>query len=231
MENHKDVLLHCPLFEHIAAHELIPLLSCLQTHLKTYEEGAYIFSLGDQVDHIGIVLSGHLELIKENAAGTRMIVAFLGPTQLFGEGIVCTSRRLSPVSVRARSQTQILFIPYERLVKSCSKACSFHTHLITNMLRILGDKNYMLNAKMDLLILKGIQEKLITYLLGEAQRKGSLFFEIAPNRNELAEFLNVSRTSMCRELAQLKEENLLDYHKNSFKLKDLEGLKSKLLKS
>lgn len=231
MQKHLTTLSKCPLFHHIHFDELLPLLSCLQTHLSTYEEGEYIFSLGDHVSHIGVILSGHLELIKENAVGSRMIVSFLGPSQLFGEGIVSTSGRIAPLSVRTRSHTQILFIPYERLVKSCHHACTFHTHLITNMLRILGDKNYILNTKLDLLMLKGIQEKLITYLLGEAQAHGSLLFEIAPNRNELAEFLNVSRTSMCRELALLKAENLLDYHKNSFKLKDLEGLKHKLLKS
>ncbi|MGL4737811.1 MAG: Crp/Fnr family transcriptional regulator [Cellulosilyticaceae bacterium] len=231
MENTQSILLACPLFHQIHASEVLSLLTCLQTHHHTYEEGEYIFSLGDEVNHIGIVLSGHIELIKENAAGARMIVAFLGPSQLFGEGIVCTSKRIAPLSVRARSQTHILFIPYQSIVQNCSRACNFHTQLITNMLRILGDKNYLLNTKMDLLMLKGIQEKLITYLLGESQRKGSLLFEIPPNRNELAEFLNVSRTSMCRELANLKEEQLLDYHKNSFKLIDLEGLKCKLLKS
>ncbi|MGL4343606.1 MAG: Crp/Fnr family transcriptional regulator [Cellulosilyticaceae bacterium] len=230
MESHLNTLLKCPLFKNISPTDLLPLLSCLKTHTKTYDAGQYIFSLGEEVNYIGVILSGQLELVKENMAGNRTIVAFLGPSHIFGEGIVCTSRRISPISVHARTSSTILLIPYHQIVHSCAHACSFHQQLIANMLRILGDKNYLLNTKMDLLILKGIQEKLITYLLGEALKHNSLYFEIIPNRNELAEFLNVSRPSMCRELAKLKEENLIDYHKNNFRLKDAQRLKDKLRK-
>ena len=97
------------------------------------------------------------------------------------------------------------------------------------MLRILGDKNYALNNQVDLLLLRGIQEKLIAYLLQGAGRQGSMSFSIVPNRTELAAYLNISRPSMCRELNVLKEEGLLDYYKNSFKLLDKEGLKQKLV--
>ena len=34
------------------------------------------------------------------------------PSQLFGEGIVCTSKRIAPVTARARTATTLLRIPY-----------------------------------------------------------------------------------------------------------------------
>ena len=83
---------------------------------------------------------------------------------------------------------------------------------------LLGEKNYYLNAKMDLLLLKGMREKLVTYLLSEAKSHQSNSFTIHLNRNQLADYLNVSRTSMCRELGRMKEEGLIDYYQNSFKL-------------
>jgi DNA-binding transcriptional regulator LsrR (DeoR family) len=93
----------------------------------------------------------------------------------------------------------------------------------------LGEKNIGLNQKIELLMLKGMREKLATYLLNEYSKNNSLTFQIVPNRNELAEYLNVSRTSMCRELARMKELNILDYYQNSFKILDIEALKECLM--
>ena len=223
-----EILERSMLFKYIQAEDFSHLLNCLNAQFKSYENDAYIFYAGDTIDYFGIVLQGSIEVVKDNRAGDRNIIAFLEPGHLFGEGIVCTSRRKAPVSVKARERTTVLMLPYERMIKTCGSACSFHAQLISNMLSILGDKNYALNVKMELLLLKGMRAKLAAYLLNEGEKSGSLSFNITPNRTALAEFLNVSRPSMCRELGRMKEEGLIDFYKNSFKLLDTEALKNSL---
>ena len=49
-----------------------------------------------------------------------------------------------------------------------------------------------MNSKIELLMLKGMREKLATYLIHEFQKNNSRSFDIVLNRNELAEYLNVS---------------------------------------
>lgn len=229
MKEYSDILLNCPLFKNIQEEELIGLLSCLNSHIKSYENDGYIFFSGDTVNFIGIVLSGRIEVIKENISGSRHIMTFLGPSQIFAEGIVCTQNRISPVTTHVKESTKILSIPYEKIIKSCGNSCSFHIQLINNMITILGEKNMSLNSKIELLTIKSMREKLATYLLQESQFHNSLTFQIHPNRNELAEYLNVSRTSMCRELARMKELHILDYYQNSFKILSLEGMKNCLI--
>lgn len=229
MKIYFEVLKKCALFKNIEEYKFEHLLQCINAREKTYLANEYIFFAGEQVDYVGVVLSGSMEVIKENAAGSKHIVAFLEPSQLFAEGIVCTSERISPVTVKVKENSKVLFIPYERIVKSCGNACDFHLQLVTNMMMILGNKNFILNSKIDLLVLKGMREKIATYLLNEQKMHNSLTFQITPNRNELAEYLNVSRTSMCRELARMKEENILDYYQNSFKINSLDALKECLI--
>lgn len=220
------ILSQCPLFRNIKESEYENLLECIHTYEKNYETGEYIFLAGDIVSHVGILVSGSLELIKENPAGAKYILDFLEPSNLFGEGIVCTAKRISPVSVRVKTPSKILFIPYEKIIRTCQSSCSFHLQIIQNMMMILGEKNSGLNQKIELLMIKGMREKLASYLLQEHKSHGSLTFQVIPNRNELAEYLNVSRPSMSRELARMKEDGLIDYYQNTFKILDIQRLSS-----
>lgn len=51
-------------------------------------------------------------------------------------------------------------------------------------------------------------------------------FRIQMNREQLAEFLNVSRPSMSRELSRMRDEGIIDFHLSTFKILDIEKLKS-----
>lgn len=224
MEKYFPILNKCALFHNIDETDLGHLLVCLGAKLKSYEEEEYVFFAGDEVSTVGIVLDGRVEIMKENLAGNKHIVAFIEPSQIFAEGIVCTASRISPVTVRVLEDTKILFIPYERIIKSCGNSCSFHIGLIQNMMVILGEKNVNLNRKLELLTLKGMREKIASFLIREAVERRSNTFLIMPNRTELADYLNVSRTSMCRELTRMKEEGLIDFYGHSFKILKREEL-------
>ncbi|ROR27464.1 CRP-like cAMP-binding protein [Mobilisporobacter senegalensis] len=229
MIEYTDTLLKCALFKNIKEQDLEHLLLCLNSYTKNYKSDEYVFFAGKEVNYIGVILSGSIEIIKENQAGSVHIMAFLGPSHIFAEGIVCTKARISPVTIRVKEDSKILFIPYERITRSCGNSCNFHISLIQNMMMILGEKNFNLNTKIELLTLKGMREKIASFLLNEAKIHNSLTFQVIPNRNELAEYLNVSRTSMCRELAKLKEEEIIDYYQNSFKILNMDALKECLM--
>ena len=229
LEGTYQIIGNCPLFENIKTEELKTLLSCMNSYKKNYESDEYIFFTGSEINYVGIVLSGSLEILKEDLAGSRHILDFLGPSDIFAEGIACTKKHVSPVTVRTKESSSVLFIPFEKIIKTCSNSCNFHIQLIKNMMMLLGEKNYTMNQKMELLILKGMREKLASYLLLESNKHKSLTFQIVPNRNELAEYLNVSRTSMCRELARMKDLGILDYYQHSFKILSVDKLKDCLL--
>jgi CRP/FNR family transcriptional regulator, dissimilatory nitrate respiration regulator len=218
MEKYYPIIRNCALFRNIGEKEFGSLMSCLGAQIRSFNEDDYVFLSGDEINSIGIILTGMIEIMKENLAGNKHILAILGPADMFAEGIVCTVRRISPVTVRVKEAAKILFIPYERVIKSCGSSCSFHIGLIQNMMVVLGEKNVNLNRKLELLTLKGMREKLASYLINEAGERGSSMFQIMLNRTELADYLNVSRTSMCRELARMKDEGMIDYYGNSFKI-------------
>ncbi|MBB5335996.1 Crp/Fnr family transcriptional regulator [Pectinatus brassicae] len=230
MDEVYSVLSRCTLFENIGESEFKSLLSCVNSFTKKFKRDEYIFFAGDEINYIGILISGSIELIKEDLVGTRYIMDYLSPADIFAEGIACTKKHISPITVRTKQNSTVLFIPFDKIIKTCSNSCGFHVQLIKNMMLLLGEKNYYLNRKMELLMLKGLREKLATFLLAESNKRNSLIFAISLNRNELAEYLNVSRTSMCRELATMKSLGIIDYYKNSFKIISVDLLKENLMR-
>ena len=65
---------------------------------------------------------------------------------------------------------------------------------------------------------KNIRGRLLTYLTAEYRKQGTSTFEIPFNRQQLADYLNVDRSALSKELGKMKEEGILDFHKNVFRL-------------
>lgn len=93
------------------------------------------------------------------------------------------------------------------------------------MLHLVAEKAMDLNKRVDYLTIKSIRSKVSTYLLEAYEHNHEAYFHTPMKRNELADFLNVTRPSLSRELTKMKEEGLIDFYRSSFKINDLEGLK------
>jgi CRP/FNR family transcriptional regulator, dissimilatory nitrate respiration regulator len=212
------ILNEVSLFKGIETAGIEDILGCLGSNVKHYIKNQTIILTGSEVSSLGIILKGSVQVIREDIMGNRMIVANLGEGEIFGETFACAGITESPVSVVAAEPCQVLMIAINRIVTPCSKACSFHSNLITNLLQLLARKNLYLNNKMELLSKRTIREKIMAYLTSEAEKHHSNSFEIPLNRNELADYLCIDRSAMSREISRLKEEGRIEYRKNYFKI-------------
>jgi CRP-like cAMP-binding protein len=216
-----EILLKVSLFDGIAQNELEALLSCIGARQKIFLKDDYIINAGDDVTGVGIVLAGSVQVFKEDKDARRTILAGLSIGDIFQEVLACAGIKKSPVTVLATSSADILFVDYEKIVHSCANSCNFHSRLISNMLRILAGKNLDLNKKIDFLSIKSLRERLTAYLLEQSTMSMSRSFELPFDRSGVADYLNADRSAVSRELSRMKQEGLIDYYKNSFKLLDL----------
>ena len=76
-----------------------------------------------------------------------------------------------------------------------------------------------------MLSLSSIRKKVSTYLLEHYYLKEKQSFKIPLKRNELAEYLHIQRPSLSRELANMKDEGIIDFKGNNFKILNLDELK------
>ena len=217
----KDMIkgLQTPLFDGIEPEDRMAMLSCTGYHVGTYSKGDIVVFENENIRHIGVVLSGAVDMIKEDIWGNKTMLVRIHSREVFGETFACGTDHLSVVTFAVSEAAKILFIPFDRVMHSCSMSCTFHHRLIENMVRIIADKNHNLLRKVEVVSKRTIREKLLAYLSIQAQTQTSRYLEIPLGRVELAEYLCVDRSALTRELAKMKEEGLIDYDKNSFRLK------------
>jgi CRP-like cAMP-binding protein len=225
-EKYNKVLLNCELFRNIDRDDLASMLQCLKPRIFNYGKNRYIAMAGEKFKSVGIVLEGEAMAYKENAAGTRVMMTLLKPGDIFGEIVAFSSQSKWPVTVETQQFCNVLFISRERIVGECEKVCPWHRKLIENMLMIVSDRALMLSRKVDYLSIKSIRGKISTYLLEQYRNSKSTTFMLPMNRNEMADFLNVSRPSMSREMCRMRDEGAIDFYLASVRIKDLDILKN-----
>ncbi len=208
----------CPLFQEIAEADLRVMLACFMPRVAGYKRGEYVCLEGDEQKTVGVLLSGRLSVNRETLAGNKMVMATLSPGELFGEMAAFSGRRRWPASVAALEASEVMFLPVERFSVTCADSCESHASIIRNMLGIISRKALMLNRKVEYLTLKGMREKLCRYLMEQSRSQGGTTFTMDMNRNELADFLNVSRPSMSRELGRMRDEGLIDFYRGSVRI-------------
>jgi CRP-like cAMP-binding protein len=93
------------------------------------------------------------------------------------------------------------------------------------MLTILSDKIVMLNKKMSILNAESLKGRIAVYLLSLQQSSKRMVFDLPMNRQELAEFLNVKRPSLSRELSNMQRDGIIDVYRSSVKILDMERLR------
>lgn len=221
-----SVLTKCALFEGIRPEDLNIVLSCLNPKVSGYDKNETLTVTGERLSGLGIVLSGEVVVAKENAAGTRVIMAFNGPGEMFGEIAAFSDDAVWPASVVARRACTVMLLPAGKIVGNCERSCGSHKLLISNMLSIVSNKALMLTRKVEYLAIRSLRAKISTFLLEQFKRTGKETFMLPLKRNELADFLNVSRPSLSREMSRMRDEGVIDFHRDSIKIIQVDALRS-----
>lgn len=218
MDKYLDILKKTALFSSMQDLDILKAVQCLKGTVKSYNKNEIIFLAGDKITKLGIVLDGSVLITKDDIMGNRNILTIISKPGMFGESFVLSNTQSIPVSAICDSKCEILFLEFNSIIRPCESNCDFHNTLIRNMLNILASKNILLNNKIEILSSKTTREKLMTYFNMQVITKKSNKFQIPFDREALADFLNVNRSSMSRELSKMQEEGIIKFNKNKFEI-------------
>lgn len=212
-----DISFESALFRGIEPDEAKEMLHCLGAEHKKFEKNERIFRAGDTVTELGLVLMGSILIQNDDFWGNTTVLDHVVPGQIFAETYACTGEPLM-VDVVAAENTEVLFLNVKRVLQTCPQVCAHHSKLIRNLLFLSARKNLNLSRKIFHTSSKSIRGRLLSYLSFQSTRCGSRSFTIPFNRQQLADYLNVDRSSLSNELSKMQKDGLLRVNRNHFEL-------------
>lgn len=218
MKKYFKILRKCKLFDNISDEDLDKLLTCLNAKVVSFDKKYTVFAEGNSARFIGIVLSGSVQVARNDYYGNRTILSNMEVSEVFGEAFACAEIESLPVTTIANEPSEIMLIDSHRILHYCTNACGFHQQMIFNLMKLLATKNIMLHQKSEITSKRTTREKLLSYLASQAQRAQSNSFLIPFDRQELADYLEVDRSGLSAEISKLRREGVLECRKNHFEL-------------
>ena len=206
----QEELEQSPLFENISYDEYCRMLSCFQAVQRSFRPDELIYDLGDpRSDAVGIVERGEAVLIRIDEDGVSTVMEELGNGGVFGRTLAFAGAGRDSLEVVCRTPCDVLFIDYSHILKRCENACTHHSLLVQNMLRLMSDKAQGLSRRVDVLSRRSIREKLLCYFHQLADQTGSESFLLPFSLSTLADYIATDRSAMMRELKRLRTEGVI----------------------
>jgi CRP-like cAMP-binding protein len=165
-----------------------------------------------------MLLEGEIHIQTEDYWGNQTIISEINPGNIFAESYALMPQTPIAVNAVAITDCTVLFMSAQNTLSPCCNVCTFHAQLIQNFAKALARKNLHLTGKLEQMSQRTTRNKLLAYLSTQSLKTKNASFDIPFNRQQLADYLAVDRSAMSNELSKLRDEGLLEFHKNQFKL-------------
>lgn len=219
LEQYISVIASLKLFEGIPQEKLPQVLRGIQANVTLYNKGDMILLSESRVQAVGIVLSGHVHMLKEDTFGNRSLLVALPHGGVFGESYIAAASYIATVSFQAADECAVLFFALEKLLNDLVGEDCYPNVLLKNMLALTAAKNVELVRQLEVSTKRSLREKMLAYLSQLAQEQGTSTVVSSLGRLHLADYLGVDRSALTRELNAMCRDGLIEYEKNTYRLK------------
>ena len=221
-----SVLEKSTLFSDVPAKELRDDLEAVPHHIQCYDKGEIVFHLMEDANRIGVVLEGRVQAQKPFPNGSQINVSIRNPGELIGPAAVFSRSQKYPCDVVSLEPVTIMMFRRDDILLLLQK----DLRIMKNFMSELATATFMLQQRLELLSYSGIAQKAAFYLLIHTRQSGKNVIRIPDSVSNWAMIMNVSRSSLHRELKKLEAEGIISYDPPTVKIHDPERLQSVLSK-
>ena len=213
-----DEVRQITLFRGMDDAEISAALSALAAKEKTYEKDETILYAGNVSERMGLVLAGSVTIESNDVWGNRTILSHVERGGSFAETYALLEDEPMLVDVIANEKSRILFLRIGSLDRLQQDISPWRVKLIGNLLRISSRKNLHLSGRSFHTAPKSIRGRVMAYLNSVSLQRHKTAFDIPFDRQQLADYLNVERTALSRELGNMQAEGLITIKRNHFEI-------------
>ena len=210
-----EALAQSMLFHGMTEPEILSALEALHGEEKAYQKGSVVLRAGETTDRMGMVLSGRVTVESTDVWGNRTILSLLDGGQFFGEVYALLPGEVLLVDMRVVEDCRILFLTLSGLE---GHGEPWAAKLLRNLLGISAGQNLALSGRSFHTAPKTVRGRVMAYLNSVSLQRHSRAFAIPFDRQQMADYLNLDRTALSKELGKMREEGLIAFRKNRFEI-------------
>lgn len=212
------------LFRGMTELEITKALQVLEAHEKSFQKGETLLIAGTITERMGLVLEGSVTIESNDAWGNRTIISHVGQGQVFAETYALLENEPMLVDVTASEDCRVLFLRSGRIQSLKNSLEPWALKYITNLLTISMHKNLILSGRSFHTAPKTIRGRVMAYLNSVSLQKHSREFDIPFDRQQLADYLNLERSALSKELGKMQKDKLIFCKKNHFLIRQTDSL-------
>jgi len=212
-----DTMTGSYVFRRFSDGQCLVLLEAFGAECKDFEKDEAIYQEDDEITKFGLVVEGVVKSSKVSIEGRESITQFCRPRHFFGIEFAASSSKRSLFTYECVEKASVQFYDYQRLLRSGIDA-SLKEAVLANTVDLLTQRTRKNFERMEILEQNSIRQRILLYLKVMSRRKEKNQFVVCMNREEMAAYLSVNRSALSSELGKMRDEGLIDYHKNDFKL-------------
>ena len=221
-----SVLEKSALFSGLSAKALRNVLEDVSHHIQCYDTGETVFHLMEDANRIGVILEGRVQAQKPFPNGSQINVSVRNPGEMIGPAAVFSHRQKYPCDVVALEPVTIMMFRKEDILLLLQK----DAQVLKNFMAELATAAYMLQQRLELLSYSGIAQKAACFLLIQSRQSGKNVVRIPESVSNWAMVMNVSRSSLHRELKKLEADGIITYEPPTIEILDPAALQNVLSK-
>lgn len=211
-----STLLAGSVFAGLAPEELNALLDDIPYRILEYGAEQSFAGEGEPCRFADIILSGTLAARMAGESGKEVLMDLRAPGELVAPAFFFADDSHYPVHIRALSDTRVLRLE----LADFSRLLGGNRQVRENYIRSICNITRQLAAKLRLLSLNSVREKVEQVLRLLYREQQSALLRLPESRREMADRLGVHKFSLQRSLRELQDEGLIQVNGRTIRIMD-----------
>lgn len=176
--------------------------------VTTYGKNNVVHFDGEVCSKLEIILKGNVVVERIDESGNLMTIAEFFNDDILGGNLMFSKNPRYPMTTTAKQQTIILEINKERLFQLFSDNHDF----LRMYLEFVSDHSAILGDRIKHYVNRTIRESILSFIDYEGKQQKTNRIRLNMSKKALAEKIGVQRTSLSRELANMRAEGLITFN-------------------
>lgn len=220
MEEHFEIIKNHKLFYGFKDNEIEYIFKNFKYYIKDFSDNEKIISTGTKLDYSIFLLSGETKFENYNYDGSVSILGKIKEGNLVNLSYNLNFFNIEKSNLLSCKNSTILFLDLRNLLEEEITFSNIDNKLLKNLIKLMKINEIQSEKYKIILSERSTRKKICRFLEFQKEENSTNSFDVNFSRLELADYLAVDKSSLSRELSNLKKEGLIDFNGNHFTMID-----------